>query len=371
MKIAIIADIHFNAVKAEKLYHQLDEIFLNYLRNNEIDMVVIAGDYYDSIVSLNSKTAKLSMEFMTNLVDIANLRGIRYIRIIKGTSSHDNNQLENLKIFESNDGVDIKIFDTVTSEEIDGYRVLYLPEEYMKNVGEFYEDYFDTKYDMIFGHGMFKETSFTASKQNSAITLSKAPVFDSKKMESICTGPIVFGHIHSKTNIDDRIFYPGSFSRWVYGEEDSKGFMVFDINKEGFQYRFIENTLAEKYDTITITNINNYESEPEKFINEMKNFLINHLRIIIILHGQHDYSYIVNLLKEYYAKKPEYRLMITDKTEVIRQVEQEKRLDDLMKKYEFIFSNNISRVEKISKFIKVRDKEDVSIDDIKRILRLE
>ena len=141
MVIATIADIHFNAVKADRLFYQLNECFLNYLREHRVDIVVIAGDYYDSIVSLNSATARASMEFMTQLVKIAEITGIKYIRIIKGTSSHDNNQLENLRLFENNHKVSVKIFDTVTREDIDNFSFLFIPEEYMKDVGEYYGEF--------------------------------------------------------------------------------------------------------------------------------------------------------------------------------------------------------------------------------------
>ena len=371
LRIATLADVHFNAVKPDKLYEQLNSIFLGYLKTHELDMVVIAGDFYHSIVSFNSYSAKLSMEFMSNLLAVATYRGIRYIRIIKGTSSHDNNQLENFRIFEKREDINLRIFDTVAEEEIDGYRILYLPEEYMKNVDEFYSDYFSQTYDVIFGHGMFRETAFAASKQESAITLSKAPVFDSKKMCEICKGPIIFGHIHTRCSIRDKITYVGSFSRWVYGEESPKGFLVTLIKDDGtFANEFIENTLAERYDTVVITDIHEYNDNPEKFVNEMKVLLKDHLRITVILSGEHDYAYITSFLREYYSKKPEYKLQIVDKTEVIKQVEQEKKLDDLMEKYKFVFDSNISRPEKISKFIKVRDKSDVSVDRIETILKL-
>ena len=371
LRIATLADVHFNAVKPDKLYEQLNTIFLGYLKTHEIDMVVIAGDFYHSIVSLNSYAAKLSMEFMSNLLTVATYRGIRYIRIIKGTASHDNNQLDNFRIFEKREDVNLRIFDTVAEEELEGYRILYLPEEYMKNVDEYYEDFFKQTYDVIFGHGMFRETAFTASKQDSAITLSKAPVFESGKMCEICKGPIIFGHIHTKCSIGDKITYVGSFSRWVYGEESPKGFLVTLIKDDGtFANEFIENTLAEKYDTITVTDIYKYNDNPEQFVNEMKAFVKDHLRIIVILSGEHDYAYITSFLREYYSKKSEYKLQIVDKTEVVRQVEQEKKIDDLMEKYKFVFDHNISRPEKISKFIKVRDKSDVSVDRIESILKL-
>lgn len=368
--IATIADIHWNAVRPDRMYDELMTVFIGYLQKHKVDMVVIAGDYYDSIISLNSKAAKLSMYFMTNLVEIAYLTGIKYIRIIKGTSSHDNNQLENLRVFEKDSRVDVKIYETVTKEEIDGYQILFLPEEYMKNVDEYYEDFFNQTYDIIFGHGMFKETSFVATKQESAVTLSKAPVFDSKRMCELCTGPVLFGHIHTNCSIRDKITYVGSFSRWVYGEEEPKGFLVTVLDNGKWVNEFIENKMAEKYETVTVMDLANYTSDPERFFREMDELKHDRLRISIVLEGDVDYSYILNMVREYYAKNPDYKIKITDKTVALKEAKQEERMNELMEKYGFIFDTNISRSEKISKFIKIRDRQDISTADVNRILSL-
>lgn len=367
--IATIADIHWNAVNPDKLNKELTDVFLKYIRTHKIDMIVIAGDYYDSIVSLNSKASKLSMQFMANLIELSSLVGVKYIRIIKGTSSHDNNQLSNLKVFEMNEKVNFKIYETVTKEDIEGYHILFLPEEYMKNVDEYYEDFFHETYDIIFGHGMFKETSFVATKQESAITLSKAPVFDSKAFCEMCNGPILFGHIHTSCNIKKKITYVGSFSRWVYGEEEPKGFYVTIIEGKEWKNEFIENTEAERYDTVTIINLEEYK-EPEDFIREMESFRKDNLRISLVLEGGKDYSYILSALREYYAKNPHYKLKTTDKTVAIKEAKQEERMTELLEKYGFIFDTNIPRSEKISKFIKVRDNQDISTVDVAEILSL-
>lgn len=367
---ATIADIHFNAIKPDKIFEQLDYIFLEYLRNNKVDLVVIAGDFYHSIISLNSFAAKLSMEFMNNLISVAKKSGINFIRIIKGTSSHDNNQLENFRIFEKQNDVNFKIFDTVTEEILSGYRILYLPEEYTKNVDEFYGDYFNKKYDIIFGHGMFRETSFDANKQESGITLSKAPIFESSKFCEMTNGPILFGHIHKHCVIHDRITYIGSFSRWVYGEEEPKGFVITRLTKDSYTNEFIENIMAERYDTIKMINPVKFKDNPELFIAEMKTFIKDHLRIVLILTAKVDFSYFISFLREYYSKKPEYKLVIIDESEIVKQEEQEKKIDELMEKYKFIFDNSISRTEKISKFIKIRDKVEISIDRIEDVLKL-
>ena len=370
--VATIADIHFNAIPAERMYTQLESGFLHYVYKHKLDMVVIAGDLYDSIISYNSRAAHLSIEFIKRLIEVSVHSGVRYIRILKGTSSHDNNQLINLKVFESEHRLSFRIISTVEKEEIEGMKVLYIPEEYMKDVQAYYEPYLDETYDMIFGHGMFKETSFGASKQESAITLSGAPVFDSKRMCSICKGFINFGHIHTSCSIRDKITYTGSYSRWVFGEEEKKGFLVtgYDPETGNFANEFIENENAEYYDTLTKVDIDRYVTNPKVLCDEIDMANRGHLRVILVLEGDKNYSLVVNFLKEYYSKNKSVVLKITDRTQVQREVESEEKLNALMEKYGFIFSDNVSHAEKISKFIKIRDKRDVSVDKVKDILSL-
>ena len=150
-KVAALADVHFNALPAEEMYTQLKETFLKYIDKHSLDMIVICGDLYDSIVTMNSKASYLSMEFMKMMMETSIKRGIKYVRVVKGTLSHDNNQLINLRVFEGFPGIDFKIIQTVTSETIEDMNILYIPEEYMKDIDEYYKDYTDKKYDMIFG----------------------------------------------------------------------------------------------------------------------------------------------------------------------------------------------------------------------------
>ena len=128
--VATIADLHINAFKAQDIYKEIETCLFGYLNNHYCDMIVFAGDYYDSIISHNSKIAHLSMLVIKNIIQIAKDRNIKYVRMIKGTDSHDNNQLVNFKIFENSE-VDFRVIDTCTTETLDEVKILYIPEEYM------------------------------------------------------------------------------------------------------------------------------------------------------------------------------------------------------------------------------------------------
>ena len=130
--------------------------------------------------------------------------------------------------------------------------MLYIPEEYMEDSTEYYKEYFNKKYQLVFGHGMFEETNF--SSKNKYQTMKKYPIFNSKEMEEICEGPIVFGHIHTAQRIRNRIQYTGRLVRSRFGEEEAKGFYIVDFDSETkeTEFEFIENEITLRYDTIEV-----------------------------------------------------------------------------------------------------------------------
>ena len=164
-KVVMIADIHFGALLFERLYNEL-ELFLDFIEKKSLDFIVILGDWFDKKINLNSKDAKYSTVFFERICQICIDNDIK-LRIIQGTESHDNSQLEVLEILAKNKPVDFKVFYEVEEEELfPDFNVLYVPEEYINSIDEKYGKYMNKKYDMIFGHGMIQEVKFAALIQS-------------------------------------------------------------------------------------------------------------------------------------------------------------------------------------------------------------
>ena len=372
-KAAIIADIHFGAVPAKQLYYELQEEFIKFIKDRYLDMIVIAGDFYHTVTSLNSSTALWSIQFMNDLVETCVENGIRFIRIIEGTMSHDNYQINNFSIFESREDIDFRVITSVCEECVCGLKILYIPEEYKEDPKAYYKPFFANHknyYDFIFGHGMFKETSFVTDDGENIIT--KAPILDSKLIGSICMGPIFFGHIHTPTVIRKHIYYVGSFSRWVYGQEEDKGFYlcVYDTQSKMYAVEFIVNKEARRYDTMKVL-LDKFNKSPEDLIQYAKQLKVDNLRIqLIIESGERDYSYDISFLKEYYSGKQGYKLEVIDKREKLRQEQTEAKVNQLLTDYNFLFDNAIPVEVKIRKFIKRKYEKDVSDELIRNLLNL-
>ena len=375
---AVISDIHFGAIRPEILYDELQSEFLNFINNHYVDMVVICGDFFNSIIALNSHSALAAFKFMDELIKICEEKEIKYVRIIEGTLSHDNFQILNFKMYKNNKKVNFDIITNVSEEyfEKENIRVLYLPEEYIDDVKEYYKPYLDKPkkyYDFIFGHGMFKETSFIKDEGESEI--SKAPIWDSKLLVSLSKGPIFFGHIHTAQVIRKHIYYTGSFSRWVHGQEEDKGFMIFVYDTNSFKYltEFIKNKKAKKYETLTLLYNHENDFNAEKIISLSKQIkdenVVDNFRLLIIIEAlDRDISYDLAYLKEWFTGRKGYKLEIVDKREKVKKEQIEEKVSRLLTEYNFIFDKNLPLKTKIHKFIKRKYKKEISEEIIESVL---
>lgn len=373
----VISDIHAGAVPAEALYDELNESFLKYIKSLKIlDFIVIAGDLFDNKLSLNSEHTKYIFVFLKKLLDICVKKNTK-LRIIKGTEFHDNKQLDILKFLYSAN-IDLKIFDTVGDEEIfPGFNVLYIPEEYIQDKDEYYEPYFSKSYDMIFGHGLINEVAFTAKLQSSEVTMNKAPIFKSENLLQVAKGPIFFGHIHKPQCIKDRIYYTGSFTRWVYGEEEPKGFMlvVYTPETANYEVEFIENTKAPLYNTMIVDYGSSfYKTEETKQIEYIVNMVknINADRLRIIFNIPEDYPnpiLLTNLINDIFHKHRKIKIVINNNSkEQQKKRDMEQKIKTLLSTYDFIFDKSISPEEKLSRFIKIKNNKDIDIDKMRNYL---
>lgn len=136
---ALIADVHVGALDAHELYFQLNEVFIKTIKELPVlDFIVICGDLIDKKISMNSQHATILLNFISDIKDIIKSKENPVkLRILKGTESHDNRQLEVLHSVLQ--GIDYKIINEVEEEYLfEDFKVLYIPEEYMEDMDEYY-----------------------------------------------------------------------------------------------------------------------------------------------------------------------------------------------------------------------------------------
>ena len=372
-KFLVVGDIHFGYYPPEKLYEEF-QLILKSIDDYKPDCVVIAGDYYDTKLSMASAHSVYSIRAFSDLIKKCEDLDIK-VRQIKGTNSHDpENQLKNLAQIANSSKCDYKLFITVDEEELfPGVKILYIPEEYIDDKDTYYSLYFKANYQAIFGHGMFEETNF--SSQTKFKSMRKSPIFNSRDMESICEGPIVFGHIHTPQKIRNRIQYTGSLVRSRFGEEESKGFYIvdYDVDNKETEFTFIENEITTKFDTIEIQMdnpvfsmlINEQVAYFKKLVNDFKR---DKLRIKIYLPEDYSDKSFTDNINTLFNGMKDITICIYDNSKAKLNEETKKKIDLLMDKYGFIFDKSVGYDIKIQEFIKLKTGKEIDLERIRSVI---
>lgn len=352
--MAVIADIHFGKKDDVKLYEELNNYFIQFIKNEkDLNLIVIAGDLFDRVIKMNEFTAKIIMDFVMKIIELCKEKNILF-RIIKGTKTHDFNQLQVFHNLE-NEYDFFKIYEKVDIETIEGLKFLYLPEEYPESIYSYYEKYLNNEYDCIIGHGMIDFVSYTGDDDSERM-VRNAPVWKAKDLMNICNGPIVFGHIHDFHEYKEKIYYCGSFSRFSFADKEDKGFLYFSINKKDssdFEPCFYENEEAPKYYEIDFNNFKGDSASKMKLIEALKK---EYDFIKVKADKQTD---DIDLLKTLMSKDESLKVEVKNITT------DEDKVDE---KFLFILNREYDLNETVSRFIKIKYDKNISAKRIKEIL---
>lgn len=345
-----IADLHIgrSSISAEAMKTQLKTHFIKVLKKMKyLDGIFILGDIMHTIVSLNSEYAELFYWFIDQVYKVARKKCATVI-IVKGTPSHDNDQLNNIKHYQMNDdGVDFRIYETVEETTVwDDYKVLVLPDVKVKQLKEV-DKYLDEpgRYDLILGHGVTDSARFFV--QESENMSAKTYVFDVDKLLNACNGPIHFGHIHQYQSIQNKFYYAGPFTLLERGG-DSAGFLVTGIyNKDRtkFKVEFYENPDTAHYYELVVSKdvIDNYPiDEIIGAIDDIvENAKSNDLVSLKVTRGnERDSADKVIMLEDRYRK--DRRFSITKKVKSKTEEETEQKNEERKKKYAYVLDENLS-----------------------------
>lgn len=385
------SDVHHGAKSYESMLNELyGETGLlptidEFLEEKDFLGVAITGDWFDCKLDINSAVGRLAI---TTLLEIYNMckSHDKYFIVIKGTYSHDLNQLEFLR--DLNAYYDkFRYFDTVEVFDFGGLKTLMLPEEYPQDMEEYYAEYFNQKYDLILGHGFFKFNCF--DNNESERPMAHMPIFD---QDQICElSPLtIFGHDHTHKTYKGKIFYNGSYSRLCQGEETPKGFLVTEYTKgkkPSIEVHFIENVLAPRFVTVFLDILVkknkhidvNFENLVKMIMEYKELNMIYALKIKVSDWFLLEHRKVIDLVKNFFTNKLGYsfetsRLATLRNNESVIIEGTSEGLDDDGKPivaiqqenpYDFLY-DEMSIPDKILKFINVKSEGAVTIsrDDI-------
>jgi hypothetical protein len=279
--LAFISDIHIGNknVSPEVLKKMLKNNFIKPLLNmKRLDAIIVGGDVSHSVISLNSEYGELYLWFFNQIYKIAkNRKDNPKIVILEGTPSHDLDHLATVKHLEDNeDGVDFRIYDNYQADYLfEDYRMLVLPDKRLnKPMKQKVLDLLEDEYDLVLGHGLIDKLSFPIQESENLNT--EGYHFPIKKLFSITKGPILFGHYHKYTNIENKFFYSGSFTKLERGE-GIHGFLVIGINDADHSQFIVEqyvNVDSVDYHEITINEKELIEYDAVDIINAIKDLII-------------------------------------------------------------------------------------------------
>lgn len=307
MKIVHIADVHVNHPKVNPLSmscafmrHVLPEL-------QDADLLVIAGDYFDSMLHFNSReSAELAYRIFNSFVAAREKNPKLKVRLLRGTFTHDRNQCELLQAVWYRQTVTSNSFDAFLSaddsiryvdqvmivpETIDNqtFYILYLPDslsqykdsyEVMDAVLAYMQQLKIDKVDFVVGHGYFEHRLPKGALHQPKI------VYTYDQFRRIVNHKVLMGHIHVHSSFKDFIYYSGSIERLNHGEEEDKGFYVHEGSlAHGFTSRFVVNNYSTLFLTVEvpdeITDVSNAVLFVSEFIHKhfYQDELFGYLRI--------------------------------------------------------------------------------------------
>lgn len=374
--ICTIADIHWNATSVERLYSEL-QIFTEFIKSKkDLNLIVIAGDYFDDKISLNSKAAYYSVKFMQDIYTICKERDIK-IRIIMGTLNHDNKQLH---IFQSQLDIDDSVLKIITKTEreetLPGLHCLYCPDEtvstqdwYLNNVNILLNK---NPLNIGFFHGSFDIILPNIVLQESEIESINNVIYEYHFLNTIINGPIIAGHFHDATT-NDKLYYVGSYTRWAFNEENPKGFLFTSYNTNTNQYycKRIENFYAPKYDTISIDIGGSLSLEDyQKIINHIQHRLDtenenNRYRIKIFSYEDTPSDEnIIELIRHTFLNEKRVKIVINNKKKIKEKKQKRAENNFQLEKYNYLYEKSMTMAEKLQKFISDEYGKSIPIENI-------
>ena len=330
-----------------------------------LDMIVICGDTLHCQVSMNSDYASVFFWFIGKIVKIAKKKDAS-VRIIKGTRSHDLDQLDTIRFYEDDSDIDFKIIDDYMIETIDDMNYAYIAEHYIDQPEIFSKP--NNYFDIIFGHLTIEQTQFT--EQNSENINSQAPVFKLKDFLNV-SNLTICGHIHSPMNFKDRFFYVGSTLRTCHGEEHDKGWNIITYLPKEKLYRVdkIVNEYTFNFNTLELSNRFIEKNDVDHIVEYVENFIdknkVDRLSLKIICIDKEETTVKIELLKKYFAKNTN----ITTQFKILSEKSYEQETKNIKnKELKPYLKDGLDIVERIKMWALIERNYRLEDDDILRFI---
>ena len=225
LKIAEFSDVHVGnrRTPTTNTLEILTEAFPDNAKTGELDLIIIAGDFFDKALPLATTTVGEIHIWITKFIRLCAKWDIK-LRVLEGTPSHDRNQgiLFDWLTQTADLKVDIKYVKGLQIEYIDDYdiTVLYIQDELTSSCARTQELVTNAlieksldRVDYTVMHGMFNH------RVPKGVI---ADAHDSKFYQRITRKYVFCGHIHINARYGN-LLEAGSTDRLSFNEEEDKG----------------------------------------------------------------------------------------------------------------------------------------------------
>ncbi len=231
MKAILFSDIHLGLSRDSEHFYKTTLDFCDWMvseaKSRNISTLICGGDVFHNRKAIFSPTLSVASEFFEKLVEFD-------VRIITG--NHDCYYLDNSKVHSLallKKWENIKIYDTLKYETIDGHSVGFVP--WGTTINEM------QKCDIMFGHFSISGFHMNASR----VCVDGMTVKDLLKKSAL----IFSGHFHKPQKQDYRsgtLVYMGSPFQHNWGEAGEDKF-IYELDFETLKYTPILNTISPKH----------------------------------------------------------------------------------------------------------------------------
>lgn len=287
LRIVSISDIHLgnNKVDIGTLAYRLDKYLVPKIK--DCDLLVLGGDILDMILSFDHKLMPMLLDMLLQLLREANKYNV-VVRLIRGTYSHDRNQLSNLVTLHHacNLTNDFKYFDKIDVEYIPSLdvKLLYLPDDLPYGSSDAVIDVVKALLagnnwdgvDYAVVHG-----NFTHVYPENIASLPK--ILYTHEQFSFVKRYVLVGHVHTGS-IYENIIYNGSFDRLRHNEEEDKGYIYIIDDGVDAKIQFIKNEDATPFITLDLSKYEDIDEAISTFTTLFNGYdvtnRVHHIRVI-------------------------------------------------------------------------------------------
>ena len=377
-RIAFEADKHWGAMRPEDQYKS-SFILKQFLAQFPIDLYVNLGDFFDTKLLLNSKASIYAVRDFTEKLEICASRGIP-VRAIRGTSSHDYDQWNIFDKQMNAEGLNFRYFSTCFVEEtLPGLRIWYAPEENM-NFSEYVNLYGDLLMDRTINmaalHGNFDRVVPSIKvKAAESDKHSTDLIFKYDILADIIHGPMVAGHWHDGDQ-HEHLAYVGSYDRWSFGEDEPKGFAIYEYNTETEEYRMVKvpNILAGNYKTYEVfTSLYFGIKEYKLLVEAVRATLEGNTRVQVRILIKIDQLYDdteqqIENLKFRFANEKRVKFTIINQIRTESKKREREVVKQLDSVYKYVRDKKMKEAEKIHRFIMQMNGNDRPVEKIQELI---